>query len=102
MTGVPEWLRVVYIAQLLLGTVGCWFFVARYSTTYSWWKNELGSHLVVMSSCVGLWYTYFLIAVIWTNLPGKTLVRTLLFLALTAAVLWRVVIFERVRKTDKK
>jgi hypothetical protein len=102
MTGLPEWLRTVYTVLLLIGVAASWGFVARYTTTYRWWKDVMGVHLITFSTIVGLFFSYFAVLVIWPGLPGKTAIRTVLFIALTATIVWRLFIFERVRHQDRK
>jgi len=102
MTTLPTWLQVVYFALLGTGALAGWAFVVRYVTTYRWWSTELGTHLVVFSSVVSLWFTYFLIVVIWPDFPGKTAIRTALFVVLVVAVVWRFVMFERLRRKTKE
>jgi len=51
---------------------------------------------------VSLWFTYFLIVVIWPDFPGKTAIRTALFVVLVVAVVWRFVMFERLRRKTKE
>jgi hypothetical protein len=101
MTSLPGWLETLYFVLLSIGAVGCWWFVARYVTTFRWYSTPLGAHLVVFSSIVGAWFTYFLAVFIWPDLPGKTAIRSALFVILTVAVVWRVVLFEVVRHQTK-
>ena len=102
MAGLPAWLRLVNTVLLLIGVAAGWGFIARYTATYRWWRDVMGVHLVVFSTCVALFYTYFAALVIWPGIPGRTAIRTGLFIALTAAIVWRLVIFERVRRMTKR
>lgn len=102
MTTLPTWLQVVYLVLLGTGALAGWAFVIRYMITYKWWSTELGRHLVVFSSVVSSWFTYFLIVVIWPDLPGKTAIRTILFVVLVAATVWRFWMFERLRRKGMK
>lgn len=95
MTTVSGPLRVFYMILLVFGSVGCAWFVARYVTHFRWWKTEIARHLIAMSSCLGLFFLYFIIVMIFPGLPGKTWIRSVLFVGTVACVIWRVVIFER-------
>lgn len=97
MNGLPLWQWIVNVGMLLVGgAAGSWF-IARYAMTYRWWKNEWGRHIITFSGCVTLFYLYFILVVIWPNLPGKALIRSVLFLCLTLAIVWRAAMFERTR-----
>lgn len=99
---LPTWQRWVNDALLLAGVLASWGFIARYTQTYRWWRTDLGAHLVTFSACVGAFYTYFAVVLIWPGLPGKAIIRTVLFVALTAAMVWRWAIFEQVRRQTKR
>ncbi|MGW3992344.1 putative phage holin [Amycolatopsis sp. NPDC004772] len=101
MTTLPAWLRGVYIGLLSFGALGSWLFVVRYMISFKWWSTELGRHMITFSANVGAWFTYFLAVIIWPDLPGKTAIRTVLFIVLVFAVWWRVVMFERLRRKPK-
>jgi hypothetical protein len=98
---LPTWLRVAYYALLVLGAVAGWTFILRYVTTYRWWSTELGRHLVTFSGCLAAFETYYFAALIWPHFPGKEFLRAVLFLILTAAVLWRLVMFERLHRHNR-
>lgn len=99
MVGLPQWLRWVYVALMVLGFVGCAWFVFRYTQRFRWWSTEWGRHLIAFSSCVGLFMAYFLLLAAWPGLPWKNTVRTALFASLIAIIWWRVVMLERVMRT---
>jgi hypothetical protein len=101
MTTLPTWLRVAYFALLGTGALAGWAFVVRYMATYKWWSTELGRHLVVFSADVSAWFTFFLAVLIWPEFPGKTAIQSVLFVVLVAAVVWRFVMFERLRRKPK-
>lgn len=101
MTTLPTWLQVVYFALLAAGVLAGWAFVYRYMRTYRWWKTELGRHLITFSSCLAAFETYYLLVLIFPDLPGKTAIRTALFVVLTAAIVWRLWMFERIRRNPR-
>jgi hypothetical protein len=101
MTALPTWLQVVYYFLLGVGALAGWGFVIRYMMTFKWYTTELGRHLITFSTCVSAWFLYFLIILIWPDLPGKTAIRTILFVALDFAIVWRLVMFERLRRNPK-
>lgn len=94
------WRLLAYVL-LGVGSVGCWWFIARYTSLYKWWRNDFGRHLIALSSCLGLFYTYYVAVVIWPDLPGRTAIRLALFVALTGTIMWRVIIFERVARLER-
>lgn len=96
----PGWRLFVY-ALLGIGALGCWWFIGRYTSLYRWWRNDIGRHLIALSSCLGLFYTYYAAVVFWPDLPGRTGIRLALFAALTGTILWRVAIFERVARLER-
>lgn len=101
MTALPAWLQAVYIALLITGVLAGWTFVIRYMLAFRWWSTELGRHLITFSSCLALFETYYLLVLAWPGLPGRTAIRTGLFVLLTVAIVWRLVMFERLRRQPK-
>jgi hypothetical protein len=91
----PTWRCVAY-AMVVICALGCWWFVARYTSLYKWWRNEIGAHLVVISAALGLLTTYYAVVSVYPELPARSQIRFVLFALLVAAVVWRVIIFERV------
>lgn len=102
MTTLPTWLQVVYLVLLVTGALAGWVFVGRYMQTYRWFSTELGRHLITFSSCLAAFESYYVLALIFPNLPGKTAIRTGLFIVLTVAIVWRLVMFERLRRATKR
>jgi hypothetical protein len=102
MTTLPTWLQVVYFVLLVVGVLAGWTFVIRYMVSFRWWSTELGRHLVTFSSCLAAFETYYLLVLAWPDLPGKTAIRTVLFVVLTGLVVWRLVMFERYRRQGMK
>jgi len=102
MTTLPAWLQAVYIVLLVTGSLAGWAFVIRYMVTYRWWTTELGRHLITFSACVAAFESYYLLILIWPGLPGRTAIRTCLFVLLTVAVVWRWWMFERIRWQTRK
>jgi hypothetical protein len=98
MTGLPGWLVITYEAMLIVGALSCWGFIARYVTRFRWWTTDIGRHLISMSTIVGLFYTYFAVATLWPDMPGRAWIRTALFAALTCVLVWRWFMFERLRR----
>lgn len=98
---LPTWLKVTYYVLLVIGALASWGFVARYAYLYRWWTTEIGRHFVAMSACLGSFYTYYTVALIWPELPGKAWIRGALFLCMTTAICWRLVMFERMRRAPK-
>jgi hypothetical protein len=97
MTTLPAWLQAVYIALLVTCSLAGWGFVIRYMAIYKWWKTEYGRHLITFTACLSALFSFYLLALVWPGMPGRTAIRTALFFLLTAAMVWRVVMFERIR-----
>jgi tetrahydromethanopterin S-methyltransferase subunit E len=98
------WQWVVY-ALLGEGIAACWAFVILYSIKHAWWHNDFGRHLVALSSCLGLFLTYYGMLVFWPELPGKNVIRMVLFVALIVVInqrLWVFGRYEQARKREKK
>lgn len=102
MTTLPAGLSAVYIALLITGVLAGWTFVIRYMVIYKWYSTELGIHLITFSSCLAAFESYYLLILIWPELPGRTGIRTGLFVLLTAAIVWRWWMFERIRWQSRK
>jgi hypothetical protein len=102
MTVVPAWIRVVYIALLVIGIVSGAAFVVRYMTTYRWWASELGRHLVGFTSALTLVLGVSFLSWAWPMLPGRVYIGMSLFTLLIAALVWRWFMFERLRRKDRR
>lgn len=94
--------KIYALVLLALGIVGCWAFVYRYARTYRWWGNEFGRHLVAFSSCLGLFLSYYAVVVVFPNMPGKDAIRLTLFTILVVVILWRLLLFERIKRAEDK
>lgn len=95
-------MTTAFEVMLVLGAVCSWVFIARYMTAYRWWETEFGPHIIAWSSIVGGFYTYYAVVVIWPQLPGRALIRLVLFALMTVAIIWRLAMFERVRWQSRK
>lgn len=98
---LPTAWRWIVLVLLFESSVSCWVFVALYTKSWRWWRNELGSHLVAFSICLGLFLTYYDVLVIWPALPGRTAIRMVLFIVLAAVINWRMVLFLRLSRAEK-
>lgn len=95
---IPTWLKVVYYALIGIGAAAEWTFIIRYTSTYRWWKTELGRHLITFSACLASFETSYVVTILWPHYPGREIVQLALFTLLTAAIVWRLVMFERIRR----
>lgn len=104
IAALPLPLRVYTLALLVICTVGCWVFVGRYWQKHRWWTNDVGRHLIAFSGCLGLFFVYFGVLAFWPSMPTGLRIglRTGLFTLLTAIIVWRVVLFERVERVQRK
>lgn len=94
--------QIYALVMLGVGIVGCWAFVYRYVRTYRWWRNEFGRHLVAFSASLGLLLTYVGVLWVYPDLPGRNVIRLVLFSSLIAVIVWRLVLFERVKRAEKR
>ncbi len=94
--------KIYALALLAVGLVGCWYFVYRYAKTYRWWENETGRHLIAFSSSLGLFFLYYAVLSVFPDLPGKNVIRLVLFTWLVVVVVWRVVWFERIKRAEER
>ena len=90
--------RVIVIIELFVALIGCWWFVVLYTVTWPWWKNDVGRHLVAFSASLGLVLTYYALRIFWPRLPGVGITTVVLFGTLTGVIVWRLVLFLRIRR----
>lgn len=102
MTDAPPVLRILFYGLTLIALVGCWSFVFMYTRTWPWWRNEMGRYTVSFSTCLGLFMLYYTIRIIWPNLPGRTLIVTVLFVLLDVIIVWQLVLFIRIRVEQRR
>lgn len=96
---VPAWLTVLRMVLFGIGAVSCWWFVIIYTRSgFKWWHSDVGRNLIMLSASLGAIYTWSVAVTIWPGLPGRLLIGTVLFLIVTAAMIWRVVVFRRVAR----
>lgn len=94
--------KIYALVLLAIGLLGCWAFVYRYVRTYKWWNNEFGRHLIAFSSCLGAFLTFYAVMAVWPELPGRGAIRLVLFTALVAVIVWRLVLFERIKRAEDR
>jgi tetrahydromethanopterin S-methyltransferase subunit E len=105
LTSLPSLARVLVYALLAEGIVACWAFVVLYSLKHKWWHNDFGRHLVALSSCLGAFLTYYGLLVFWPDMPGRDVIRGVLFVALIAVInqrLWVFGRYERARMRERR
>ena len=94
------WPFEVALRIILAG--GCVAFIVRYSMTNRWWKNVFGRHLISMSASLGALGLFSLLVLVWPGMPGRGVIRMVLFTLLALTVVWRVVVFERYQRARKR
>lgn len=94
--------QIYALVLLTVGIIGCWAFVYRYARTYRWWTNEFGRHLIAFSACLGLFLTFYAVITAYPRLPGAAAIRLTLFTVLVAVIVWRLWLFERIRRAEEK
>lgn len=95
ITSLPDLSRLLVYLLLGEGIVACWTFVILYSINHKWWHNDIGRHLVALSSCLGAFLTYYGLLVFWPDMPWRDEIRTVLFVALIAVINQRLWVFGR-------
>lgn len=95
-----------YIGLLGIGTLCSFGLVFLYIRTQrGWWKHPIGKILVSLAAIDGLFYGWYLLITLWPQIPGRALVRTVLFTIMTAAIVYRFVAFlkmQPVMRRDKQ
>lgn len=99
---LPPWLRVLTEIVLIIGAVASWLFIFRYMAKFRWWTTDIGRHLIAVSACLGAFYSYSAVAVVWPDVPGRVWVRGVLFVLITITIVWRLIMFERVQRQLRK
>ncbi|HEY9415175.1 MAG TPA: hypothetical protein VIQ30_10480, partial [Pseudonocardia sp.] len=54
------------------------------------------------SACLGQFLTFYALVAVFPNLPWKDAIRLALFTELVAAILWRVWLFERIKRDEDR
>jgi hypothetical protein len=94
--------RVIYETLILVALFGSVGFIVHYSLVYSWWRDEVGRHIVAFSGCVGAFLLFFTVSFFFPAWPGRDWVRFALFLFLVGVIWWRWIVFIRVRRQDRR
>lgn len=102
VSALPIGLRIYTLALLVVCVAACWAFVALYSKSFPWWRNQFGSHLVAFSTCLGLFLSYYLVLAFWPQMPWRVGIRTALFTLLTVVIVWRLVLFWRINRDERR
>lgn len=95
LASLPTAWRVVVYVLLGEGIVACWSFVALYSLNHKWWHNDIGRHLVALSACLGALLTFYGLLVFWPDMPGRDIIRMILFVSLIVVINQRLWVFGR-------
>lgn len=92
-------MRDVTTALAILGAVGCWYFVAAYwwTTRGDWARTPAGRHVMLFTADLGFLMSLIVLARVWPDYPGRTLVTFVAFAALVVQVYWRIVLLHRVQ-----
>lgn len=105
LASLPDVSRMVVYALLGEGILACWAFVILYSVNHKWWHNDIGRHLVALSTCLGAFLTYYGLLVFWPDMPGRDVIRGVLFVSLIAVINQRLWVFGRydlARKRERR
>lgn len=90
------------IIQLIVGGLVGWLICIRYIYKFrGGLRSPVGQLIITLSVAVGTFYLYFLVVFLWPSIPGRVIIRSILFTGLTFAMLWQYVLFERLAHTIK-
>jgi hypothetical protein len=90
--------RTIVTVELVIALLGCWSFVVLYTRTWAWWRNDVGRHLVAFSSALGLLLAFYVLRLVWRDMPGTGLITVILMTLLTVVILWRLLLFIRIKR----
>jgi len=98
-----DWTRVLSLVFLGLIWVSCVAFIVHYTLAgFKWWKNPIGWMLITMSASVGAFALWYFVILLGFPIPGRVVIRTTLFILLTASVVGRYVMFVRFVRIIRK
>jgi hypothetical protein len=95
LASLPDFFRVLVYVLLGEGICACWAFVILYSFNHKWWHNDIGRHLVALSACLGTLLSFYGLLVFWPTMPGRDVIRMVLFVSLIAVINQRLWVFGR-------
>jgi hypothetical protein len=95
-----------YIGLLIVGAVCSFGLVFLYIRTQrGWWKHPIGKILVSLALVDGVFYAWYILVTLWPQIPGRSLVRLVLFTLMTIAIVYRFIAFlklQPVMRRDKE
>lgn len=91
-------MSLYYLLLLVPGALCSFGLVFLYIRTQrGWWKNPIGQILVTLSLLDGAFFAWYTLVTIWPMIPGKNLIRGILFTFMAIAIIWRFIAFYRLQ-----
>lgn len=84
-------------ALAVLGTLAAWRFVIVWwwRTRGDWARNPGGRHVMQLTAYLGVLITLIVVARIWPEYPGRSVVTAVFFALLVGQLVWRNVLMDR-------
>lgn len=95
---------MILFSLIMLGVgfiAGTVTIVLYISTQRKWYKNAVGKIILTMSMVVTAFYGWYFLVTTYPTIPGRTLIRSILFTAMTAAIVYRMFAFIRLMRLVK-
>lgn len=100
MNANPTW-TAIFSVMIVLELVGCGLFIGMYTTTWPWWRNEMGRYTIGFSSSLFLFMLYYVLRIVGV-LPSSIGVSVVLFLILLSVTYWQLILFIRIRREQRR
>jgi hypothetical protein len=82
---------------LIVGAVAGSGFIGGYWFTHpKWYTSNVGKLLMAFSINIFLFYSWYILVAFWPSIPGRGLVRTVLFTMMTVSLVYRLVKFVQI------
>ena len=99
-------MAIYYTTLLFLGSLCSFGVVGVYVRGQrKWWSNDIGKIIITLSLVDGLFYAWYLVVTFFPQIPGRNIIRLILFTVMTLAIVYRfftMVKLARIVKRDKE
>lgn len=79
-----------------------WLYI---KTQRTWYRNDFGKIIVTLSLCEGIFFSWYILVILWPEIPGRNIVRNILFASLVLVTGYRfftMLRLNRIIKRDKE
>lgn len=81
-----------YQITLLVGVIAGGGFIGLYWYNHPGWiRSDVGKLLMTFSIIIFLFYTFNTAVIFWPTMPGRSLIRLVLYTAMTIAIVYRLI-----------